>query len=319
MTLRPLFNSVTFVSLCVLAVACGCSTSSTVQNATKANEYRQVLERNKRAMPAEEDQTKNLPALTKADYERRGDAYIREGSMDLALVQYMKALSLDAGQSGVRYKAGRLFLQKGLTEEALKEFQSILTYDPYNALAYEGIGRVFFRDKDFQKAEGYLLRAVELDKGLWEAHNLLGVLYNNRMEVDKAIAHYEEAILIRPKTGVLFNNIGMSYLLKGDYEKAARSFTEALRLDGPSPKVYNNLAVSLYKAGKYAEALGMFRKAADESTALNNLGYLYLADGRLDEAAKLFEMAIESNPKYYVTANQNLRKARNGSSLPSQP
>lgn len=64
--------------------------------------------------------------------------------MHLAFVQYDKALRLDRNQPGLQYKMGRLFLEKGLGEDAKKAFQEVLKINPDHALAYEGMGWACF-------------------------------------------------------------------------------------------------------------------------------------------------------------------------------
>jgi tetratricopeptide (TPR) repeat protein len=68
-------------------------------------------------------------------------------------------------------------------------------------------------------------------------------------------------------------------------------------------------ALALCKLRRYQEALEMFKKGGDEAAAYNNIGYLYLIEGKYDEAIKSFEKAVEINPKFYVRAHENLKKA----------
>ena len=53
-----------------------------------------------------------------------------------------------------------------------------------------------------------------------------------------------------------------------------------------------------------------FRKAGGDAQAYNNMGCIYLEQGKYPEAIKSFERAIAPEPGYYAKAAENLKKAR---------
>ena len=102
---------------------------------------------------AEEEGSKENLQTTAEGYERLGDTYLRQGHTEMAFLQYDKALRIDPNQMNIRYKIGRLFLEKGLVEEGKKEFEAILKTDPDHALAYLGMGWASFKKGEFEEAE----------------------------------------------------------------------------------------------------------------------------------------------------------------------
>ncbi|MFV9692162.1 MAG: tetratricopeptide repeat protein, partial [Desulfobacteria bacterium] len=60
----------------------------------------------------------------------------------------------------------------------------------------------------------------------------------------------------------------------------------------------------------HEEAFEAFRKGGNEAQAHNNLGCIYLKEGKPEKAITCFEKAISINPDFYVRASENLRKAR---------
>ena len=263
-------------------------------------------QRKQKMFEAEEKAAAAAKPETAAEHELAGDSYLGQGKIPSALIQYETAIQMEPKRLSARYKEGRILLKKGAPDEAEKEFREIIKYDAGNVKAYEGAGMACMIRGEFEKATGDLLSALELKPGLWTAHNLLGIIYDREGKYDSAVHQYETAIGIMPKSGVLYNNLGMSYFHMGDYKKAYRAFIQALRFSADS-RIYNNLALS--KSGRYTEAFEAFRKAGSEATAYNNLGCVYLKDGKYDEAARYFEKAIETNPKYYAKAHENLDRA----------
>ncbi len=54
----------------------------------------------------------------------------------------------------------------------------------------------------------------------------------------------------------------------------------------------NNLGLSVGLQGRYDEALRIFRRAGNEQSAQNNLGYVYFLAGGLSEAVECYERAL---------------------------
>jgi tetratricopeptide (TPR) repeat protein len=306
------------LSLALIVGATGCATSNPSQNIIAREEYRKIMARQKAEIAADEKTAKKVPEMTAEGYERLGDRYLNQGNLDLAFMQYHKALQLDSGQLRVRYKMARLFLAKGLKEEAKAEFKEILSADPRQALAYEGLGQVDFQMGEYPEAEKNFKQALDLDPSLWQAHNFLGVMYDRQGQGEKAVVHYQAAIAIQPGMGTLFNNLGTSLLLKGENEKAVAAFVQAVRLEPSNPKTYSNLALGLGRLERYPEALEAFKKGGDEASAHYNMGCIYLWKGKYGEAIAAFEKAIEMRPGFYVKAYEKVQQARKAAQKPAQ-
>ncbi len=92
------------------------------------------MERQK-ALAADEGASKENPVMTSEGFERMGDFYVRQGNLPMAFLQYDKALRLDRNRPDIHYKMGRLFLEKGMTEEAQNEFLEVLKINSQHAQA----------------------------------------------------------------------------------------------------------------------------------------------------------------------------------------
>jgi len=310
-----------YTLILTLAVgASGCASNKNNPQSLVESEYKKVMERQKQITAADEGMVvpKDLPEMTAERYEQIGDNHIRQNNSGLAFVNYEKSRRLDPRRSSVRYKMGILFLNKGLQEDALKEFEEILKNDPKYTLAYEGQGQVFFAKGDLKKAKENFIQTLSLDPKMWQAHSYLGIIYNHQKNCDAAIKEYEAALAINNKSSALYNNAGMSYYMKGDYEKAKEYYIKALRIEPGNIRVYNNFALALCKMGRYDDAFEAFKKGGDEASACNNLGYVYLTEKKYREAIKAFQKAIELNPKYYVKAHENMKRADTALKVQSQ-
>ncbi|MDX1763220.1 MAG: DUF1287 domain-containing protein [bacterium] len=248
-----------------------------------------------------------LPEMSAAEFENRGDAYLKRGIIDGAFLSYDKASRLDPQNSRLRYKKGRLFLQKNMREAAKREFEMMLSQNRDDPLGHEGMGRVFFKERNFAEAEISLNRAVEGQAGLWEAHNLLGLIYDSRRDHEAAIGHYLAALLTNPDEALTLNNLGLSYYLNGQLKEASGTFEKAIEAGVADEKTLNNYAMVLGASGQYDQALAVLKQVGEDSKAYNNLGIILTKKGDYLHAKQAFEKAIDASPGYFAKAHDNLR------------
>ncbi len=92
-------------------------------------------------------------------------------------------------------------------------------------IAHQGM-----RDKRFTRAEKALLTILKIDKKNAAAYNRLGILYAKQKEYKDAIDCFEIASSIEPTASSL-HNLGLIYYETENYERAAVAFEQALRLE----------------------------------------------------------------------------------------
>jgi tetratricopeptide (TPR) repeat protein len=295
-----------------LSVLSGCA--SLGKGSEKTVDYNRLyelqMEKQFASLPQDPGAHKKPSEMTAKDYEMIGDILMERGQLHSAFIKYDKALQRDPQNIGLHYKKGVTLLRGGLHQDSITEFEKVLKIDPGHAPANLGMGQAYFKLNDFEQSEKFLLKAVELKDNLWEACNLLGMIYDYRKQFKSAIDQYTQAIFINPKEGILYNNLGVSYMMAGDNQRAIKAFKAALKANYRKEKLYNNLGLALSKSGNYQEAFETFRKAGNLPAAYNNLGCVFLNQGDYLKAVKCFEKAIELDPAFYARASENLNRAR---------
>jgi len=247
--------------------------------------------------------------LDAGGHERLGDAHVGQGDLERAYFEYREATRLEPGRVSVRFKAGRLLLRRGLLSEAEEEFRAVLQVQPDSARALLGLGQAAVLSGK-PDAERLLRDALALEPGLWQAHNLLGLLYEREGSPAKAVVAYNAALAIDPGQGSVTNNLGVALLRVGNNTQAVLAFKRALEIGCGDPRVLNNLGLALARLGRRDEALEAFRRAGTDAAAWNNLGYLLLTEGKTAEAVDALEKAVAADPAYFERAHENLRRAR---------
>lgn len=95
-------------------------------------------------------------------------------------------------------------------------------------IAHQGM-----REKRFLRAEKALLTILKIDEKNAVAYNRLGILYAKQKEYRDAIDCFEIASSIEATPSSL-HNLGLIYFETENYEKAAVAFEQALKLDDKS-------------------------------------------------------------------------------------
>ena len=133
-------------------------------------------------------------------------------------------------------------------------------------------------------------------------------------EYDDAIALFRRSIAIHP-TAEAHTFLGWSLSMLGRYEEAIAQCEKAIPIDPDFGNPYNDIGVYLIALGRAREAEPWLRKAMRAKRYCCrqfphfNLGRIYLAEGRLEEAGRLFERALEFDPDY-IPARQGLEIIR---------
>lgn len=155
-------------------------------------------------------------------------------------------------------------------------------------------------DDEAKKAEARLAAV----KGAFQA----GVTLSNEGKHDEAIAEFKKVLAEVPKCVECYNNIGTIYNRKSDYAEAEKAFKQALELNPQSADAYNGLATAYNAQKKFdqaAEASAQAQKLAGATGATGggnaatvfNQGVIAWNAGKVPEAKKLFEQAVQLDPK----------------------
>ena len=187
------------------------------------------------------------------------------------------------------YLKGRSLLDKRDKEGvlgSLKLFQEAIKIDPDYARAYSGLADAYStagewgymdRKEGIPKAKEAVMKALELDDTLAEAHASLGLKLFGDLRYEEAQQEFRRAIELNPSYATAYQLLS---LCLGDMGKTKEAMEEAEKARGLDPL---SPMISLY------------------------VGYLNAQNGRLDEAIAVFDNLIEKEPalwhSYWQRAN----------------
>jgi tetratricopeptide (TPR) repeat protein len=199
------------------------------------------------------------------------------------------------------YLLGRYYEQKGNEtdyKQAITSFERAIALQPDYAPAYVGLSETWYSLRAFNltQAEGAMrsavLKALELDPNLAEAHVRMGDVKSDDWDWTGAEREYQRALGLNPQL-----DTGRDYptLLSamGRHERAIVIAERLVRINPVDPNAHFAYAMTLFFAGKLTESLTPFQRAlALESgyfPARLMVGVIHQQTGKLQEALAIFE------------------------------
>ncbi|OWJ92390.1 Tfp pilus assembly protein PilF [Pseudomonas sp. A46] len=254
------------------------------------------------------------------------------GDLDQALFQYLRVIELDPKRYEALVWVGRIHRERGNHQLAEMAFMDVLASDPDNLGALGEMGLLQLAVRNQEKAREYLQRAVGEDQrrlggdpkvSLADAagirvdgdspvrvYNGLGVLSDLREDFPAAEAFYRLAMQIEPRSPLVQNSLGYSYYLAGHWVEAESAYKRGIGYEPGYQPLWRNYGLLLARMGRYEEAISAFEQVEKRAEASNDVGYICLVEGKLDEAEQFFRSAIEQSPAHYETAWENLNRVQ---------
>ena len=179
--------------------------------------------------------------------------------------------------------------------------QLLAEMPPDSAQQFRQAVQVQARHETLAAARSYV-RALQLQPVFFEAAFNLAVLLQEMGQGEESIACYRQALHVRPDYAPGWGNLGVALRDAGQNRAAIDCFRQALRCQPGAPDVLNNLGNAWRAEDEPVAAIACFRAALRRSPAnagiQANLGSVLREVGRLDEAAKTLQQAIELQPNY---------------------
>src|SRR6266513_3201242 len=136
--------------------------------------------------------------------------------------------------------------------------------------------------------------------GCWMAHYNLGIALNDQGDADGAIAHYRQAVELRPSYAEAHYNLGRLLAQKGHLDEASVHYEKTLEINPADVEAHNNLGATLFANGHVDEAIAHYRKALaiqpDYADASCNLASALLSNGDLDGAIGYYSACLAILP-----------------------
>jgi DNA-binding winged helix-turn-helix (wHTH) protein/tetratricopeptide (TPR) repeat protein len=236
-----------------------------------------------------------------------------EASLQLAIDYFEKAIARDPDFALAHARMAEAYVTLGIWglrapgetfPRARDSIVKALRVAPGLATAYYTSGQIKMQyDRDWEGAEADLVRAIELDPTLSEAHLTRGVLFNMRGELDRGLAEITRAQELEPLLTLPKIRAGAMFFFARRYAEAEAQLQESLALDDNFAIAHRSLGRVYLHTGRYELALAEFAKAPAVSPgSYADVADVYALSGRRAEAQAELARILELSKRKYVPA-----------------
>jgi tetratricopeptide (TPR) repeat protein len=158
-----------------------------------------------------------------------------------------------------------LYERTGRTELAIQEFRILSQRNPELAENYFidlGIGAR--KAKEFENAEKFFLRAVDINPQFSRSYAELGTNSYLGGDYDKSMEYFRKALALEPQRPEYHHYLGMALEKSGLQEEARESFQRSAELGGP-PETRVSLAKMYLSSGEVSRAIDELNLVLEES------------------------------------------------------
>jgi tetratricopeptide (TPR) repeat protein len=171
-----------------------------------------------------------------------GSLYEKEGNINVALDEYIRAVELNNSDYEMHYKVAELLQKNERNDDAIIMLQDLLKMKPDYLEASKLLGNILYDEERFKEAVSVYMYALRYNPADYDLYYNLGMTFTRLNDFQKAKEYYKRAAVINT---YLFNgqyNLALIAMIQGELDEAQRHLMQALQQEELEPMVYYYLA-----------------------------------------------------------------------------
>lgn len=234
---------------------------------------------------------------------------VGEGKFVAAKQELLAYLRGESSSADAHYLLAYTLLRLDAPRDALLEYRTAAALRTPTSNELLQVADAYVLLKYLKDADLWATKAVEMNPSDANGWYKLGRIRYSQLRFSDAASCFEKAVALNPLSAKAENNLGLAY--EGLYrpEEAMKAYRKAIAIqethsdsDGEKTKEQPmlNLAILLMYRNENAEAEQLLSKAVDaaprDSKIREQLGLLYITEGRLPMARTQLEAGVELDP-----------------------
>lgn len=210
-----------------------------------------------------------------------------------------KASSAAVDSKGSIFPSGKnLFASKTKTKDAPTQDTVTKVTPKMEADVQFAQARVLESEGQIQQASAMYEEVIKRDKRRADAHHRLAILASKQGKFEDSDEWFRKAIKADHDNPEICCDFGYSLYLQGRMDEAETRLKEAIKADDEFVRAHNNLGLVYAHTKRLQAAIEEFTKGGSKpADAYSNAAVALAMDGHLNEAKRLYGMAIEIDPK----------------------
>lgn len=171
------------------------------------------------------------------------ELYEKDGKINLALDEYIRAVELNEKNYEMHYKVASLLYQLNRNDDAIIMLQDLLKIKPDYLDATLLLGNIFYDEERFKDAVSIYIVAIQYHPTEYELYYDMGMAYTRLNNFQKAKEYYQKAAILN---SYLYNgqyNLALIAMIQGELDSAEKYLLKALQQEELEPIGYFYLAL----------------------------------------------------------------------------
>ena len=231
-----------------------------------------------------------------------GNSFLKMGDTVNALIWYEIALKVCSTYAPAINNIANIKREDECFEEAIKLYKRAIQSDPNLTQAYFGAAATFIELGDYDQAEAFACKVLATDERVVGINEILGIIYQNKSNTDKAIECYRKELEHNPIAIASLSNLGFLLLQKGEMVTAVESL-EKVSVLAPTDRNSLLLAQSYQALGKFNDAICQYKQLSEKQLSnkiiLFNLGICFFEIRQFHDAIGSFQEAVRLDSCYF--------------------
>jgi Flp pilus assembly protein TadD len=184
--------------------------------------------------------------------------------------------------------------------ESLKDAQikidEAIALDPLDPRSHVIRGRVYLTTSQHGRAIVEFKRAIDIDPNVSDAQNYLATAYEADGAMEMAENEYRKVIALHPRYWSGYEDLGIFLYKHGRYHDAEQNFVVGSGYAPANRRAFANLAAvyEIQERFTAAEAeLVKGLKLSPDTLLYNNLGWIYIQEGKFEDAVNAMTEAVK--------------------------
>jgi tetratricopeptide (TPR) repeat protein len=185
---------------------------------------------------------------------------------------------------------------RGDQAEAIAKYESILQIAPGLAAAYNNLGSLYLRQREFEKAAAVLEKGLKIDPKMPSAAALLGISLYEMGDYANARSRLEAALRANPKDSNVEMTLANDLIKLGEPEAAASHFQQVTHRDPKNQEAWYQLGKVYMQLSQ--DALVKLQKIDPDSVLVHEVsGEIMQSMNNFDGAIVEYKKAVEMAPQ----------------------
>jgi Flp pilus assembly protein TadD len=200
-----------------------------------------------------------------------------------------------------------VLLRENKPADSLKEYTRAAAMETPSASMLEHVGQDYVLLGDWDDADKWTLRAVQMSPSDGDAWYSLGRIRYSEQRFRDAVSCFQQALKLSPKSVKVENNLGLAFEATNQTDAAVAAYRQAIEWQDQGPRdqlseqPLLNLGAVLLHRGEMTEAESLLTKAAAmaprDPRIHEQLGHLYMQKADYAAAEHELQKACELDPR----------------------